>query len=248
MPNPAHLAVFNCGAEVLSEYLTRQEDDFVLSLSEADLKGQTLRDYECPRIDLNHAQLDGCRFSGCKFLGGDFSGASMRKVTFSVCDFSGAKFTGADLAEADFCWSHFKEAIFRDADLSKAKISTRELEGALFTGAKTEGSSLCPTLWSKNLLLVLKEAKASQIKQVIRLLIAAKALEGYWNVQKEQKWVYRSPIDPALTKVGVAGGIFSTAWRLKAVDPQEALKVIYEPHKDIFNQMGFDKVPEVAIP
>ncbi|SEO64730.1 pentapeptide repeat-containing protein [Amycolatopsis saalfeldensis] len=125
-------------------------------LSEANLRGISLRQADFGQADLTGAVLAGADLRTARLhqttlinadlSGADLTGADLRGARVVRADLTGAVLTGADLAETDFSGANLTGADLRAADLTRASgLTAEQIEPATTDPETTLPPHLGPT-------------------------------------------------------------------------------------------------------
>jgi uncharacterized protein YjbI with pentapeptide repeats len=117
---------------------SRDEEDPVISLEDADLSGANLP-YGADLIGTN---LSGATLSGAILGAADLRRTYLSEANLSEANLSDANLTGANLTGADLVEADLGAADLSDADLSFATLSEANLEGANLEGANLRWAAL----------------------------------------------------------------------------------------------------------
>lgn len=105
-------------------------DLWLISFSEADLRG---------------ANLAGVRVSECNFSGANLTDARLEGALLPATDLRDANLTGANLIGADLRWADLRGADCTDADFTDANLSGALFSRTIFAGARLASTSLFGT-------------------------------------------------------------------------------------------------------
>ena len=138
MANPEHLAILKQGVEVWNKW--RSENPQIKpNLSNAHLRGASLRGADLKKVKLGGADLRGADLREAEFYTADLKGTLLNGAKLWNADLGGANLSKANLREADIRWANISEADLSRADLRKAILAGSNLSETNFENSDLTG-------------------------------------------------------------------------------------------------------------
>lgn len=128
--------------QFLSETSLIDKKDFIVDLSQADLRWANLSEACLPRVCLSHLNLSEANLSGADLNGTDLRKSDLIKANLNGGDLTRADLRAADLSETDLSGANLTKTNLNGANLREANLSGADLSSADLTGANLRDADL----------------------------------------------------------------------------------------------------------
>ncbi len=124
MANPQHVALLKRSIWKWNQWRKRYPKIV------PDFSNANLRRVQCPKVNLNGANLVEANLFKADLRGANLRGANLEKAALIMANLQGANFQGAGLQETDLIMANLQGANFQGADLRGAYFRNVNLMGA----------------------------------------------------------------------------------------------------------------------
>jgi uncharacterized protein YjbI with pentapeptide repeats len=126
----------------LSEASLIDRKDFIVDLSQADLRWANLSEASLPRVCLGSVNFSESNLSGADLNGTDLRKSDLIRANLNGIDLTRADLRAADLSEADLSGANLTKANLNGVNLRETSLSGADLSSADLTGANLRDADL----------------------------------------------------------------------------------------------------------